>query len=106
VGLPSTQGASNHTQSEDGELGKKEADAQAFQQLMQLKWLEELLLCPFKDARRVNGLNPRLVLGMDLGRDAEFRGHFNNAARIRKYAVGQRWLEIWPGLTSCYWQCF
>jgi len=90
--------------SKERELGKKGADAQAFQQLMQLKWLVELLLCPFEDALRVDGLNPRLVLGVDLGRDAEFRGHFINAARIRKYAVGQRLLEIWPGLTSCYFQ--
>ncbi|GJJ77182.1 hypothetical protein EMPS_09541 [Entomortierella parvispora] len=79
-----------------------QTDVQIFQQLTQMRWLQQLFLCPFQDARGIDGLNPRPVLGAEL-RPPDFRGQFDNATKIRRHHVGERLLEIWPGLTSCYW---
>lgn len=84
------------------ESDREEADAQILHQLRQMRYLEELYLCPLAGPQRFNGLSPRRMLGPEFG-PPDFRGHFTSAASIRKHPVGERLLEIWPGLTRCHW---
>jgi len=79
---------------------EKEANDQVFWQLAELRDLRELNLCLFRSSRC--GLDPRISLGMDPS-SHPFRGEYQNVTTMKREAVGQRLLEIWPKLDSCNW---
>ncbi|KAG0046220.1 hypothetical protein BGZ83_008610 [Gryganskiella cystojenkinii] len=81
-------------------------DHPIFEQLSQLKELRELHLCTFEKSK-ILGLDPRIPLGMthpaNMDHQRRFSGTYSTAEKIRREPVGQRLLEVWPGLTSCRW---
>lgn len=78
-------------------------NAGVFAQLKLLKELRELCLSSENRDFRY-GLDPRMFLNdPDTPLAPSFLGGYVNAEQIMSHPVGRQLLEIWPGLTVCYW---